>query len=98
MYFGTRSEGLLSTYGLDELKRESINIDIQVRVHERWDLEELILREAGCFESGSCGNGADISIVVCGPASMIENVRWAIAEANKRCRGGIFRLIAESFS
>ena len=98
LYFGTRSRGLLSTCGIEELQRESASLDIRVRVQERWDLDEVVLVEAGCYEAGSHGNGVEILIVACGPASMIESARLAVVEANKRCRVGIVRLIDESFS
>ncbi|KUJ24605.1 uncharacterized protein LY89DRAFT_713415 [Mollisia scopiformis] len=97
LYLGARSKGLLLTCGPEYLQRESTSLDIQVRIGKRWDMEELVWREAGCYEPGSYGNGADTLIIVCGPASMIDDVRWAVVEANKRCKRGIGRLLDESF-
>ena len=67
------------------------NVEKEVRVGSRFDVQELIEREAvaGDKESGRLG------VVVCGPGGMCDDVREAVVRA---CRSGVVvELLVEAF-
>jgi len=105
LYFGTRSEGLVRTCGLAELmdRKDAVGIDVQIMVKGRWNLRQVVLRETACDglhdRQIQRGGPGDVIVIVCGPPSMVTDVRWAVVEANQRRRNkaGIVRLIYESF-
>jgi NAD(P)H-flavin reductase len=107
VYFGTRSEGLVRSCGLEELgtNGEAMGIDVGVKVGKRWDLREIVWEEAGCQGDEEIGTivrdgrgDKDVMVIVCGPPEMVADVRWAVVEANRRRKGrGVVRLMYEAF-
>ena len=92
LYWGCRSPALVREVGVERLSRAGV--EVQVRTRERWNVEELVKREAR--------SGGAVVVVVSGPSSMADDVRYAIVQANrnrgKEGRKGVIRLVEECFS
>ncbi|KAH8595865.1 ferric reductase like transmembrane component-domain-containing protein [Bisporella sp. PMI_857] len=102
LYFGTRTPGLVHTCGLEELAGDMRDhgIIIHIKIGSRWELDEVVRQEVSHQSAGTTlGSRAvkDVTVVVCGPAGMVNTVKKAVVEANKRRKDGIVRLVEESF-
>lgn len=95
LYFGTKSPALVNIHDLAALRHHSSGVDIRVRVQERWDLEAVVIDEANRY---SADKNIGMVVVVCGPGSMVEAVRWAVVSVNASyMRAKPVRFIEESY-
>lgn len=94
VYWGCRSEALVRKAGVGALAGAAM--DVFIRVGERWDVKELVRREA------EGADGDEVVLLVSGPAQMADEARQAVVEANRgrarRGERGVVRLVEECFS
>ncbi|KAF1994330.1 hypothetical protein P154DRAFT_527126 [Amniculicola lignicola CBS 123094] len=99
LYFGSRTQAFVKFSGVEALQKEGSGLDVRIRVGARWQVEDIITREAGATDSHTRGvGGGDVLVVVCGPAGLNHDVRMEVVEANKKRKNGVIRLVDEHFS
>jgi hypothetical protein len=93
VYWGCRSEALVRQARVGALAGAAM--DVFVRVGERWDVKEVVRREAESAEG-------ELVVLVSGPSQMADEARQAIVDANRgrvrRGEPGVVRLVEECFS
>ncbi|KAH6675325.1 ferric reductase transmembrane component 6 [Plectosphaerella plurivora] len=93
VYWGCRSEALVRQAGIEALSGAAM--EVFVRVGQRWDVKEIVRREAE-------NTDGELVVLVSGPSQMADEVRQAIVDANrgraKRGDRGVVRLVEECFS